>query len=565
MTFAGISLLGLAAHATTYTITSDGSDGKCSLQMAVAEINGDVVHNPVCGPNGPSGNDVIKLGIDLWVSSGITLKKSMTIQSASSSFSQNIVNSGSFSSTFLVNHIATSSINITFQDLNLFGQGGESTGALDALGNGGGDTVTFLRCVVASYTTNAINGLAINFTIKDSYLHDNQGYGSGGGAVFLEGPAPCGGCALDVENSTFASNYADNGSAIRGQTVGISKIVNSTISENDASITGAIHWGNDLRLAHAGDPPLGRLDIIGSTIFDNVSSTNSAGVYIQANADSNGNPTTTYPVVNINGSIIGDNFSYGSPASLFDYVGKVTSLNNSLLSQPGGIVNASGSGKYTGSGNILNVATGVDYSMYDWGGIQPDNPPTHALLPGSRAIDALSSGSFVNPSVDERHFPRGFDAIAGGNTFDIGAHENDPNFEAETLYVTASNVAAANRPAVSVTGFSFGKGINFKATKVGDSVTFRVPVPKPGSHMAIRVQTTSASGTYKIEDSSFDQSLNTIVASQDMYSSTTKILNLNYNGTFYDNDDTDITFTVVGKNSKSTGYQLFLDFINLTP
>jgi hypothetical protein len=83
--------------------------------------------------------------------------------------------------------------------------------------------------------------------------------------------------------------------------------------------------------------------------------------------------------------------------------------------------------------------------------------------------------------------------------------------------------------------------------------------------MAIRVQTTNSSGKYKIEDASFDQSPNTIVASQDMYSSTTKILNLTYNGTFYDNDETDITFTVVGKNSNSSGYQLFLDFINLTP
>src|SRR6185295_11440420 len=138
-----------------------------------------------------------------------------------------------------------------------------------------------------------------------------------------------------------------------------------------------------------------------------------------------------------NSTIIANNlggFIFQGTRAAPDFLGDLNSQGYNLIGNTAGTV-------------ILGIATGnlldIDPLL---GPLQNNGGPTdtHALLPGSPALDAGISGG---PNTDQRGFPRPFDIPALPNAADgsdIGAYEFNG---APTLHITCpADIAANNDP-----------------------------------------------------------------------------------------------------------------------
>ena len=551
------------ARARTYTIASTSTavanDGVCTLPEAVQAINsstGLVTRPADC--LAPNGSDVVVLGDGTYnLPQSVVILTSMTVKAQRPGgvyIGRGVAALGSMFSVVHDSAFGGTSIAVKFQDIDFFG-GGDTYSGISGAGNGTADTITVERCSLQNFTNSALNVVDTNLVVIDSTLSDNTGDGDGGGAIFIEGVLPCTGCALTLRNSTLYNNSAAKGGAIQGQTVGASKIINSTISNNHGEVAGALVWGNDLRIPR-GHAAVGRLDIVASTIAFNNTPDVVGGIKSMQNVYSDdGSLSGLYPLITLDGSILSDNSNAGVAQ---DFSGPVTS-NRSLIGTTNGAT-------VTGSNNQLNVASGLDPQISDLGGIRIYNPPVHALLPGSVAIDVLAA-PVAGASEDQRHYARGFDAITGGNTVDIGAYERNPNSEAENLRVVDTNLASSAYPVVSITGFSMGKGRDIQGTGVGSFVGFDAPVAvgHTASSASIHVRKTTNSGKFKIEmwDGLAEQWV-TLAAAQDFYAPSNQETTITFNRSFTE-FTTYFRFTAVGSSGSgaSKGYHLFLDYIRL--
>ena len=162
---------------------------------------------------------------------------------------------------------------------------------------------------------------------------------------------------LTITDSTISGNFNDYGGALYGGAV----ISNSTISGNTASSGGGIYAD-------------GPLTISNSTLSGNTA-TDGGGIYL-------GGPLTMGNTIMQAGSS-GANIS-GGP---------IASLGYNLSSD-----NAAG---FTGAGDQINTNPML-------GGLQNNGGPTstHALLPGSPAIDTGDPNFTPPPSTDQRGYPR---------------------------------------------------------------------------------------------------------------------------------------------------------------
>ena len=198
-----------------------------------------------------------------------------------------------------------------------------------------------------------------------------------------------------ITNSTISDNSAtanDGGGILNGAAGSVASIAsvivsNSTLSGNSAT-------GNGGAVANVADvPDLARLTITNSTISDNSATANGGGIYNQGNAQFQIGSTV------LNAGSSGENIFNG---------GQATSLGYNLSSDDGG-------GILIGTGDQINTDPML-------GPLQDNGGPTftHALLPGSPAIDA-GDPSFAPPPFFDQRGP-GFDRVSGGR-IDIGSFE----------------------------------------------------------------------------------------------------------------------------------------------
>src|SRR5207244_9812992 len=140
-------------------------------------------------------------------------------------------------------------------------------------------------------------------------------------------------------------------------------------------------------------PDLARLTITNSTISDNSATANGGGIYNQGNAQFQIGSTV------LNAGSSGENIFNG---------GQATSLGYNLSSDDG-------AGILTGTGDQINTDPML-------GPLQDNGGPTftHALLPGSPAIDAGDPSFAPPPSFDQRG--PGFDRVVDGR-IDKGSFE----------------------------------------------------------------------------------------------------------------------------------------------
>jgi hypothetical protein len=281
----------------------------------------------------------------------------------------------------------------------------------------------------------AANGGSATLTIMNSTIDGNGaayndipvGGGEGGGVYNDAGIGT-------ITNSVVSNNGAGvNEEFPAGSGGGISNrgtmtIIESTIKNNGVfwigggiansgtlTITGSTISGNRAQGSHDGQPYgraggiAGTVTLINSTLSDNFAPLGGGGL------EGGGVIKNSTISFNSNGGIstnemeIGNTILDGNTDANID--GTATSLGYNISSDDGG-------GNLTGPGDQINTAPLI-------GNLQDNGGPTftHALLPGSPAIDA-GDPSFSPPPVnDQRGCP--FDRVFNGR-IDIGSLETQP-------------------------------------------------------------------------------------------------------------------------------------------
>jgi len=253
-------------------------------------------------------------------------------------------------------------------------------------------TLTVSSCIVSNNRANDGGGIRStgDLTILDTTVRNNVadvraaiGYecDSGGGIKSSQG-------TLRIFNSTISGNQAGSKDRGRGGGVFIScecdaEIVNSTISGNKSAAEGG------------GISVMGTLLLTHSTVARNISRAPGAGIFVRGRLD-------------YEGSIVAQNFGQGNCAigGPGDHRGKgsIGLSNNNLVED--------GSCQASLSGEALLAP------LADNGG----PAMTHALLPGSPAIDALPASSCAWNS-DQRGAPRPAVVTSAETPCDLGAFE----------------------------------------------------------------------------------------------------------------------------------------------
>ncbi|MBP0019602.1 MAG: CHAT domain-containing protein [Cyanobacteria bacterium SBLK] len=228
--------------------------------------------------------------------------------------------------------------------------------------------------------------------IDNSTISGNSAGGNGGGIFMDKG-------TVILENSTISQNSSNSdGGGIRLDKENFVTIENVTISGNSAKINGG---GVDF---DSKNEDLS-LSIVNTTIFENRAGGEGGGIYMQ----NSGGGSAEVSVLN---SIIAGNSAGNSTTN------DTIDDNNIAIADLGyNLIGVDGTGDFTNNNTRVGVST-TDLNLSplgNYGGLTQ----THALLPGSIAIDAGTS--LDAPSVDQRAFSR--------EIIDIGAFEVNADLE----------------------------------------------------------------------------------------------------------------------------------------
>lgn len=280
--------------------------------------------------------------------------------------------------------------------------------------NGGGiynvDSLSLLRSTISSNQAGMAGGGLLSATgslnVSDSSVSGNQALLGGGVALDNNDQAK-------LERDTLAGNHAQTvGGAIANMHGTSLSLTNVTLSGNRASAGGGIASGNFDEPAFPVSPSDPSLTAVFVTIaFNQAGPSSGGGLYHMAG------PATFID------SLFADNT--GSSCS-----GAVTGNGN---------LTTDATCSFGGPKNLYNVADPRIGPLQDNGG----NLLTHALLPGSPAIDAGVVTGVAIPSQDERGKARPDSDENGANLVDIGAYESDGS---EATPVTPSQPAQSSPP-----------------------------------------------------------------------------------------------------------------------
>lgn len=263
-------------------------------------------------------------------------------------------------------------------------------------------TLTLRDCIVSENSANGGGGIANSgdLTLIDSMVKDNIAYGIGprGQECRNGGGIQCGSGKLMLFNSTVTGNQSGVKGRARGGGIHIgcgcqAVIANSTISNNEAPREGGLTYTGGDSLG-GGIYVAGELQLINSTIADNHAAGEAGGIYILEKMD-----YINTMIANNTGK--GGNCILGGPSARIG-----TNISNWV--EDGGC-----DAEHTG-----NPMLGP---LEDNGGVTL----THALLPGSPAIDAVPA-VYCSLPTDQRGAPRPVTPSDDELHCDIGAYELQP-------------------------------------------------------------------------------------------------------------------------------------------
>jgi len=408
----GLAVVGNPLPANVILVTNTNDSGPGSLRNALAAANdGDTID-----ATGVSGTILLTSG-ELQINHNVIINGP-----GAASLS---VNGNAISRVFenFASHVTISGITIT-NGLPLLPDNNGGGGVL----NHGGLTLTGSRIVsnnAGGVPPFGSNGGGINsngggrLTVTNSVISGNNSGGSqgwGGGLVLS------GGGTLTLTNSIIINNSSGSGGGIGTNNAQLI-VLNSTISGNVANNGGAFCGAG----AHGGGIACfgsGTLIVSNSTISGNLaeafgSSADGGGVanfvsFAVTNSTLSGNSAPTGGgILNGNAAQIGDTIlnAVVNDGGTIVNTGTVTSLGYNLASDDGG-------GALTGPGDQINTDPML-------GPLQDNGGPTftHALLPGSPAIDAGDPSFTPPPSLDQRGCP--FSRVFNSR-IDIGSFEAQP-------------------------------------------------------------------------------------------------------------------------------------------
>ena len=242
---------------------------------------------------------------------------------------------------------------------------------------------------------------------------------TGGGAISVSyGNLFLKGCVLaDNKADDYGALWAVNSSVV---------LDGCTISNNSASHVGAI--GNEARNGGTSTMTITNCTISGNTTSDPVLA---MGPEVLRNQSDAADATA---VMNLDSTTISGNTGGFRQLTSGDTTKATISLQNNIIASTGANFTVNAGGTYVSQGfNLSNKSdsavlnqTGDRNNTDPMLGQLQDNggsTPTHALLPGSPAIDKGNT----NLPTDQRAFPRPIDdpgsPNGGGNDTDIGAYE----------------------------------------------------------------------------------------------------------------------------------------------
>jgi hypothetical protein len=294
---------------------------------------------------------------------------------------------------------------LTLNDCNIGGTlpGQPNTGAA----NGGGiyNNAGVLSITRGSIVGNSNSGVFVAggiATLDGVVITNNSDSGGGGGVTALN-------ATTNIIDCLIANNTAANGGGVYNQG-GSMAVANSTLSGNVGTSAGG-----------------GARNQSGTLTFTNVTITNN-----RCNTSSSGGISAS-GTVNLRNTIVAGNFQGASPSAISSDISGSVSFAGSSNSLIG----------FGGSGGLLNSINGNQVGVNPRLGPLADNggpTNTHALLPGSSALDAGSNTFVANPPftgsapfTDQRGagFKRILDAADSNTTqtVDIGAYEANPMIE----------------------------------------------------------------------------------------------------------------------------------------
>lgn len=462
--------MAMSARASTITVTSTNDSGSGSLRQALVDANdGDTIAFVVTGTigltsgglliaknitiSGPGSNQLSIDGNQAILVFGIFPGKTATISGLTITNAEAGAGVWNEQGTLTLSNCAVTSNSYEglFND-----EGTLNVNNCVLSGNSGAGLSTYSgittvsNCVVSGNSSgglvndgphhgphghrpNGPVGSPGSMTIADSMISDNSGPGVSNVAGFLT-----------VLNSTLSGNSAgqalDGGGIMSGplfKTVAGVTLINSTISGNSASgfgggIAGG-YWGVTIvNSAISGNSAGDSAGGVGGTFLEIMNSTisgNSAGKI--------GGGITTSGAAQLTNSTISGN-SAGSAGGIYYVQGPyqtTSEISNTIF-------NAGALGENIVNNGATVISHGYNLSTDDGGGVlngpgdqintdpllgplQDNGGPTltHALLPGSPAIDAGDPNFSPPPFNDQRGCP--FDRVFNGR-IDIGSFETQP-------------------------------------------------------------------------------------------------------------------------------------------